>query len=192
MSPRDYSFQERMAMSTGIATSSRVGDILLANIPAAVAVERAQPADDRTGTDYWVFRGNGLRPLSVDLKTRKDDPIEKHWGDDLALEVWSVKGTGKAGWTLDETKRADYILWFFIPTGRWVLIPFPFLLAVFRTNKDKWVSLYKTKPQTSDNKKWESECVFVPRDEVWSEIYRMFGGSLIKPQAPENGRKEQP
>lgn len=169
----DYSFQGRLIMSTGSAIHSGVEAILLENIPGAQAVERAQLVDDKAGVDYWVYREK-IRPLAIDTKVRDLDPIDNFDSDDLALEIWSVIEANKMGWTLDATRESDYILWLFEPTGRWVLIPFPMLCAVFNENKGPWTAAYKTKTQSSDNGRWHSQCVFVPRIVIWRAIYRRY------------------
>ena len=172
---RDYSFQDQLGLSHGIAGDRTVEAILLAHIPNAVSVEVSAVSDDKQGTDYWVYRNNA-KPLSVDLKARNDDPMVSFGKDDLALETWSVKGR-KIGWTLDASRGTDYILWLFRPTKRWALVPFPMLCAVFTEHRDEWVARYSSPTQSSNNRSWESECVFVPRREIWAAIYRHFGGN---------------
>lgn len=166
-------------MSSGAAAHRDVGRILLANIPGAAKVEKAQMADDKTGIDYWVYR-DAVEPLSVDVKVREQDPIVKYGQDDLVLETLSVVETGKVGWTLDSHKRADYILWLFEPTGRWVLVPFPMLCAVMTEHQQEWTTLYQRPPQSSDGGRWHSQALFVPRREVWAAIYRRYSGVPLK------------
>ena len=173
-SVKDYSFQDRLAMSTGIAANNEVAEILVTCLPNINVVEKGQLSDDKRGVDYWAYR-NGLSPLGVDCKIRELDPIQEYGSDDLALEIWSVIGK-KVGWTADLEKCCDYILWFFVPTKRWVLIPFPMLQSVFLANKDTWLGLYRHARQSTDNGRWESECVFVPRLVIWRAIYERFGG----------------
>ena len=173
---RDYNFQEQLIMSTGISVDHNLTELLLNNIPGAIAIEKAQLADDRNGTDYWVYRDKN-NPLSIDIKARNIDPISRYKQDDLALELISVVENNKIGWTLDKYKQSDYILWLFKPTGRWVLIPFPMLCSVFIEHKELWTSLYRVERQSSDNGKWHSECVFVPRNVIWQSIYDRYSGS---------------
>lgn len=173
---RDYSFQDMLAFSWGYADSEDIEHILCNNIPAAIIATRAQVQEDKQGIDYWVYRGNNQRPLSVDVKRRQDDPIISFNADDLALEIWNVVETRKIGWTLDKNKKSDYILWFFVPTKRWVLIPFPMLSHVFEKNLEKWQGKYRTATQSSNGGHWHSKCVFVPRLEIWRTIYDTYGG----------------
>ncbi len=173
-----YSFQEQMKVSEG-AGEKDITTILLASFPTAVEVEKASTSDDRQGTDYWIIIQSGQR-LSVDVKVRAMDWAYKHPDeDDVALETWSVVGT-KIGWTRDVKKRTDYILWLWLDTGRWMLVPFPMLCSVFVRCWEEWRGAYKTRIQPTANRdgsQWKSECVFVPRSVIWAEIYAAFGGA---------------
>lgn len=170
---KSYDFAERQRFSYGKANRDDVGKILKENVPACIDVMQATETEDRNGTDWWCVRKAPLRNLSVDVKARDLDPVETFGTDDLALETWSVLNS-KPGWTRDANKQTDYVLWMF-PTGRWVLIPFPMLCAVFAEKWQAWREKYKTRVQDSGT--WQSECVFVPRREVWAELYRRYGGS---------------
>ena len=183
--PKTYSFSDRMTMSQGIASEDGIGTILLENIPGAVTVEKASSQDDRNGTDWWVRRFSEY-DLSIDCKVREEDwaakPIPAR-ADDIALEIWSKREQKIKGWTLRQDKRMDYILWLWKDTGRWCLIPFPMLCAVFLKHGPEWCHKdggYKRRVQRSaglGGEQWTSECVFVPRDVIWSAIISTFGGS---------------
>lgn len=169
-----YSFRDKLKMSQGIAQQASVADILLANIPGAARIEQASKADDRNGVDYWVYRAAD-RPLSVDVKVREAD-YKPRGRDDLALETWSVVERRRIGWTLDEKKQTDYILWFWKDTGRWCMVPFVMLNAVFRDKWQEWYDLYQHNEQKTVDGGYHSECVFVPRVVVWRAIYSRFSG----------------
>lgn len=179
----EYSFDERLRMSNGVTATSNLEEILCIVIPGAIEVVRASKSEDRSGIDYWVRRDCG-RDLAVDVKNRETD-FKKKGNDDLALEIWSDKKARTVGWTCDKNKKTDYILWFWQDTRRWALVPFVLLCAVFNAHLDKWSRLYKHGHQTShkNGHSWQSECVFVPRHEVWAAIYRRFGGIHANIQA---------
>lgn len=174
----EFDFRKQLVMSSGVSTARDIADLLVEQIPGALKVIKANQRDDKSGTDYWIEHARGT-PISVDTKVRGIDPIETYKRDDLALETWSVIGE-KIGWTLDETKRTDFILWWFTPTRRWVLVPFIQLQAVFKRRRDLWCSKFRIdKQRTAANGNrgaWHSECVFVPREVVWNAIYEDFGG----------------
>lgn len=176
MSIHEYDFQLKLKESDGISATKSVEDIILGNIPGALSVTRAHAVNDRTGTDFWCEHSSG-RHLSVDTKIRQTDWIERGQ-DDLALETWSVVEKQIPGWTRDPKKRADFILWFWSDSGRWCMIPFPMLCAVFQNKWQKWKNTYQTNKQHTpgNNGGYHSECVFVPREIIWREIYRKFSG----------------
>lgn len=169
---RRYNFNERLEFSHGVAASRSVQEILTANIPGAMNVTKAGDSNDRDGTDWWVeVYGRHLR---VDCKVREEDWLKKAGKDDLALETYSVVEKGVPGWTRNEKKHTDYILWLWVDTGRWCLISFPQLCAVYQDKWELWRTVYPTCQQ--DNGDYRSECTFVPRKAVWKAMYKRFGG----------------
>lgn len=184
----DYDFDERMAFSRGCDQRGIVM-ILLDRIPGAVAVEPAGRSDDKSGTDYWVKRRPPLRPLSVDVKVREHDWAEEG-RDDLALETWSVLGE-KPGWTRDDSKATDYVLWFWRDTGRFVLLPFPALCRAFRSHWLEWATRYGVHRQSTNSRgrSWVSECVFVPRDVVMREVMAWCDGPRCTRMAPASHKE---
>lgn len=194
MNDRPFVFEETLQFSQGIRKGADVRDILLCQIPGAVSVRQANMADDRSGTDWWVSLSNG-QDISVDLKARRED-----WAahavnpkDDLALETYSVIESDIPGWTRDPFKRTDYILWHWEDTGRWCLIPFRMLCRIFELNWQEWRRQFPTYRQRtiwrSGRGCYHSECVFVPRREVWRELYRHFSGS---PKSPTPRPTDEP
>jgi len=180
MMPREYGFDERMQMSDGFAVSADVQSVLLEQIPGAVAVHRADTVNDRQGIDWWVELSTA-RFIAVDAKVRNEDWAATHPNeDDLALESWSVVESKVVGWSRDRNKRCDYVLWLWKDTGRFCLVPFPMLCKVFGRHWKRWTSEYKTRRQFTprDGGGYHSECVFVPRRALWSEIYLQYGGNL--------------
>jgi len=179
--PLEYSFDERLAMSSGVAAVADVKMILLAQIPGAVSVTPAATANDKQGVDWWVEMSSA-RHLAIDAKVREKDWASTHPSeDDLALETFSVVEKGVVGWTRDAAKRCDYVLWLWKDSGRFCLIPFPMLCNVFSARWQEWRSQYKTAKQFTPRSSggYHSECVFVPRRELWAQIYRQFGGNLV-------------
>lgn len=177
--PREFMFSSQLVMSDGVSEASDVQSILLDAIPGAIDVVRANEIDDRSGTDWWVVMSNGVR-LSVDAKVRDQDWLAKpppFKADDLALETWSVVESQKIGWTRDDNKKTDYVLWLWKDTGRWCLVPFRMLCGVFTDHWQSWSTEFKTATQKTVGRScWHSECVFVPRRTVWEAIYNKYSG----------------
>lgn len=177
----EYDFHERLGMSAGYVASTDIRAVLLACIPGAVDAYPAAKANDRLGVDWWVEMQNA-RHLAVDAKVREEDWAAKHpEEDDLALEVWSVVECDVIGWTRDENKKCDFILWLWMDTKRYCLVPFPMLCHVFRTHWQTWYVKHKHAKQFTPTNAggYHSECVFVPRKELWREIYRTYGGNRV-------------
>lgn len=150
----------------------------MVEIPGACKAFSAHEANDRNGTDWWVEHRSG-RFLSIDCKVREVDWAATHpREDDLALETWSVVEKRVVGWTRNGNKRSDYILWLWMDTGRWCLVPFPMLCRVMELYWQRWVHYYKTRQQFTKARNYHSECVFVPRREVWAKIYSAYAGRL--------------
>lgn len=160
-------------MSQGYAATQDIAAILLENVQGAVNVIGANQRDDLTGVDYWVIMSSGTR-FGVDCKVRAEDWATRG-ADDLALETWSMIEQSRVGWTRDDKKKTDYVLWLWRDTGRWCLLPFVPLRTVFSRNWQRWATVYGVKRQA--NKNYTSECIFVPRRIVWRAIYDLYGGA---------------
>lgn len=176
----EYGFDERLAMSSGIAASADVRSILLNHIPGAVNAHQAATANDKQGIDWWVELSTA-KHLAIDAKVREQDWAARHpHEDDLALESWSVVEKRVPGWTRDASKKCDYVLWLWKDTGRFCLVPFPMLCGVFTRHWQLWRTTHKTRQQHTPRADggYHSECVFVPRRDLWAEIYRQYGGAL--------------
>ncbi len=176
--PHSYDFDQELKASEGVAVGSTVAEILLAQLPSALNAHKAHDHNDRQGTDWWVEMRAG-HFVSVDCKIRKQDWLAKG-KDDLALETWSVVEKRKVGWTRDVNKRTDYVLWLWKDTGRFVLIPFQMLLRVFESHWQVWRKKYQCNVQKTvrgGGREYHSECVFVPRKDLWAAIYLEYGGS---------------
>jgi len=170
-----YEFGERLMMSQGEAVNDDIAELLVSQMPGATSAERSDLKNDRQGVDWWINRASGFR-LGVDVKVREKDFSQ----GDVALETWSVVEAGKVGWSRDPKKRTDYILWWWIDTRRWCLVPFPLLCAVFTRLWEDWCSKYKVAQQcTPGRRTYHSECVFVPLRVVWAAIYQQCSGSQI-------------
>ncbi len=165
-----YDFGERLAFSKGRRQESDL-ETLRAMFPTCKDVAKTSEAQDRAGTDYVITLRRGAQ-LRVDAKSR-DTGCSRYWrrGPEVALEIWNVRPGGKyrmpqdrakVGWTLDEAKEIDLILFTFDPGDHIFAYvrPLPLLREAFRRNFGGWRKEYRTAPQ--DSHRWESECVFVP------------------------------
>ena len=144
-------------------------------IPGSLRAIQALPVNDRQGVDWWVEMESGER-IAIDCKVRTLDPLVKYQKDDLALETWSVMEKRIIGWSLDSKKRTDYVLWIWKTTGRWCIVPFMLLVRAFKNKKDEWAVAFGVAEQSTDGR-YHSQCIFVPRRDLWAEIYLQANGS---------------
>jgi len=181
LAPTQFTFEERLKWSEGFCDKELLS-LLKSRLPNVANIERATPTDDRHGTDYWVRRVGTSRSLSVDVKVRSKD-YAQFGSDDLALETWSVCET-KVGWTRDENKETDFVVWFWTDTGRFFIVSFPILCCVFRYYWRIWKREYRIARQvtlTEDQANaWTSECVFVPRSILIETMSRWTNGQLSR------------
>lgn len=172
-----YSFDKKLIASKGVIESCDVGEILRLRLPGCVKAVPTSSEVDRTGVDWLATLSSG-RVVGVDVKIREKDCM-RFGSDDVALETWSVVGS-HVGWTRDEAKVCEWVLWVWKDTGRFFLVPFLPLCSVFGQHWESWGSTYKRRTQrtTRDYRSWESECVFVPRTVIVDAISDWYGGTL--------------
>lgn len=180
-----YDFDERLKFSEGFARD--VETILRQEFPACTSIRKAFKSWDRKGVDYWVFYGYD-KSIAIDMKIREEDWKGKE-KDDLALESWSVIGK-KVGWTRDVTKRTDYVAWFWQDTGRYFLVPFRPLCAIFTQYWQQWREWFEVAQQTSG--KWESECIFVPRKLIVQKLLQFRDDYVQQPDGTWRRTDKEP
>jgi len=169
----EYNFDERLAFSTE-RRGKPFEDVIQDSLPGIIDVSKTDVAVDKTGIDYIATLRGGAT-IGIDLKLR-DKGCSRYWkyGDELALETWSVLPEngqrGKCGWTLDEAKATDYTLHVFDPSDSDTvyLLPFQLLRKAFRNYYRNWLRIYRVAEQNSGQ--WKSQCVFVPAGIVLNVI----------------------
>jgi hypothetical protein len=174
-----YDFQERLAFSQGARCSSDI-ETIMGILDGCISVtENAVNGNDQ-GVDYIATLRRGANVL-IDAKTRAVG-CSKYWKNkepELAIERWSVMPSGKfhtpaqkakAGWTIDESKITDMILYTFDASDceTAFLLPFQSLRLAARKMLNEWMDKYKVDIQTSGY--WQSQAVFVPASEVIKAI----------------------
>lgn len=175
-----YDFSDQLQFSKG-ARCDRDIDTIMAILPGCIHVREASTELDKKGVDYVATLRGGAEVL-IDAKTRAAG-CSKYWRahPELAIERWSVMPGGKygtpddrakAGWSLDEAKITDMILyvWDVEDCETAFLIPFQTLRIATRQNCHKWFKRFKSDVQDSGS--WQSEAVFVPAPEVIRALSR--------------------
>lgn len=185
----EYDFDEQLAFSKAARQESDTATLSVL-FPKSVSVVKTGTVEDRNGVDYVVTLRRGAQ-LLVDAKARSKG-CSRYWNGDpeVALEEWSVRPGGryqtprdraKVGWTLDESKDVDLILFTFDPSDHEYAYvrPLPILREAFRRNIRSWQRHYRT--DTQNSRRWESSCVFVPLSVVDRAMVDVSRNILIVP-----------
>jgi hypothetical protein len=172
-----HGFSERLAFSEGIEDGPEVLNAIANMVPNATAVRRAQEIDDRQGTDYWIDRSHNLPSLSIDVKRREFCPIVRFNSDDACIETtsvyngdsdgrWADEHRKKIGWTLDYSKRTDFIVYTWPADNgtRFWIVPFVPLCKAARTNWRAWAARLGERP--AFNQGYLTLCVYPARREI--------------------------
>jgi len=183
----EYGFDTKLAFSRGVRESTDL-ETLKTMIAGCIGVVKADVTLDRTGIDYIATLRRG-REIYIDAKARESG-CSRYWhnGPELALETWSMKPgnghIGKVGWTLDEAKQTELVLFTFDPADHenCYLVSFQLLRMAFRSYLREWRIVYRVADQSTstpgDN--WKSQCVFVP---VWTVYEAINDVSVWSPKA---------
>ncbi len=169
-----HDFHGKLAYSRGIREASDL-EMLEDLIPGCIGVEKTCTREDKAGVDYRAYLRRGT-VLRIDAKTREAGASRwwEYGEPELALEVWSVVPSfftdGKPGWTLDESKEVDLILFTFdsADSNEVFLVSFDMLRIAFVRFFHEWKREYREKVQ--DSGRWKSTAVFVPASVVLEGI----------------------
>jgi hypothetical protein len=179
-----YKFQDRLAFSRGKREQSDI-ETLKSMIYGCASVRKTDIDTDKKGIDYIVTLHSGVE-IFIDAKARSPG-ASKYWKDEpeVALEIWSVVDK-KVGWTLDQSKQTDFILFTFDPvdTDECWLVSFQLLRTAFSKNCGQWKKEYKLGKQ--DSGAWQSQCVFVPVSEVEQAIIQISHHTFLVDDLQDN------
>lgn len=147
--------------------------------PELLNVTKAHKMNDMIGVDYWLeFPGGRMEAL--DAKVRRLDyskPAPGRICDDrtACLELVANVGIGKTGWTLDPAKRTDWILFFYIESGR----PFFYHARQLRAAVVAYLPELKKTGQASTQRtgRYESTSLFVRHRDLSAAIFHHGHGN---------------
>lgn len=174
-----HDFHERLNFSEGVELNQNILRHIYEMIPGAIDLERADKRDDKNGTDYWIRREHGLPNVSIDMKNREFCPIERFNRDDACIETCSVFQNGerrKIGWSLDESKRTDLIVYTWPnPKGRrfWI-VWFPLLCQAARLNWEEWKKKFPERPAPNDG--YQTLSIYPLRKVITESMREMMVG----------------
>ena len=187
---KQHDFNERLSFSEGVELSNDVLSRVAEMIPNATSILRANEADDRSGTDYWIERTHDLPAVSIDVKHREFCPVVRFGSDDACIETTSVYygkpvapyddfSRRKVGWTLDYSKRTDFVVytWPAQEGTRFWIVPFIPLCAASRKNWREWARQYKERP--ARNEGYSTLCVYPPRSLIAGAMREFMSGIAV-------------
>ena len=179
-----YRFNTQFILSQNTAfihaARAYLSDTLFTN-PAMIIQHHGDSAD-RVGGDFEVQTGAG--PIFIDYKLREFDPIERFRSDDICVELVSAwRGNPNPpypvaaveespGWTLDPTKRSDYILYAWSKsngTFRVWLVDFKALRLEAMARWREWSRRYGV--AAVRNRNYHTLCTFVPRYDIHAPAF---------------------
>lgn len=140
-----------------------------AHWPELLNVNPAHTDNDRRGVDYWLEFPHG-KLEALDVKVRQVDWSMR--GDDrtACLELISNTRTGKVGWTLDRDKLTDWVMFFYIDTGKAFIYNARQLRSAVMMQLPNLKASGKPAIQSTAN--YQSESLFVSHRELGAAIYR--------------------
>lgn len=169
----DHGFQRKLKES--MQHLPRVREVLRRRL-LAIDVEVADEADDRYGIDYWATLTSGER-VGVDLKVRDQEY------DDLLIETISNTSTRQVGWTIDPTKRTDFVLYLWPESEQ--LISYPQLRAAATENAERWTVIGKGGESTTDGGTYRTRWLALKDAEILAGMhYRRSRPRLVTESGP--------
>jgi hypothetical protein len=182
-----HEFDRRFAEADRPEVQERVTEILRRDLDA-IDVTRSTPSEDKQGVDFWAHRAHNRR-LGVDLKFRRRD-----WGD-IHIELVSRVAERTPGWTIDQKKITDYVLYLLPKTH--LLLPFAQLQAAVRRNEAYYRESYGITPAKSKSQDaaWATEGAAIPVGVLFRDIFGIgapVGTPLTRPRLCLSCNQEHP
>lgn len=162
---KESDFEADLDQSNGSSEEKMAMKALAQAFPGRF-VRKATVAEDMKGADFFVEVDNV--EIAIDVKFRKHD-CRDFGKNDVCLEIWANQKTKKLGWTRDDTKITDGVLWVWKSSGRWALYSFSRLWFLFEGSWADWRRSFGSDRQRSrgkHGKRWKSESVFVPAHKI--------------------------
>lgn len=166
-------FHADLAMSDSAEIEQAINKECRKYFPELLNITKAHKLNDILGADYFLEFPN-CKMESLDIKVRKNDYSLR--GDDrtACIELVANTTTRKKGWTLDPNKHTDWIMFYYIETGKTFLYNARLLrAAVTRYLPDLRKHGKSTVQQTqSVSGHYESDSLMVSHRELGAAIYR--------------------
>ena len=150
----------------------------------------------RWGVDRQILLPHG-RQIFIDEKKR-----DTKW-DDFLVEEWGDLEQGRVGWTLDMSKRSDFIAYSIPLIGKCYLLPFELLRLTCAEYLPAWKTYKqangtKCYPKDAKNEGWTTRCCVVSWQNLFKgmqyQMHRQFGTETLNLPMPTkslNGKQLQ-
>jgi hypothetical protein len=179
-----HDFRQSLEYSNTLSNEAAWVDFYRRLWPQAQYILRCDDAGpwQKWGIDRRVTLAG--RDVMIDEKKR-----DGTW-DDVLLEEWSVyygpaDPRNKIGWSLDDTKRCDFVA-YAVPKRRLCyLLPFELLRLAYQTHRAEWHRATAWYPKIAQNATYQTINCAVPWDTLKralvEQMYRQYGDELILP-----------
>lgn len=167
-------FNDDLAMSERPEVVAAIKSACHRYFPELLSVTKSHKENDLIGVDYWLeFPGGRIEAL--DAKVRKLDYSLR--GDDriACLELVANIGTGKDGWTIDKTKRTDWVLFYYIESEKRVFYHARELRAAVVAYLPQLREIGK--PAIQQTGHYKSSSLFVRHRDLGAAIYHHAHGN---------------
>lgn len=172
---KTFDFHQQKAMSERPAIDAAVRKAIRAQFPDVLAIHKAHLENDKRGIDYWLeFAGGKMETL--DVKVRQKDFSLRGDKDNICLELTSDEGRGKPGWTLDEAKLTDWVLFYWEDSGRAEIYPARMVRGALQAKRTEWEATKKTAGQVTrtDVRDYMSRSIFVSGRDIWRAMFERY------------------
>lgn len=179
-----HDFAERKAWSNDLGCEKAWVAFYLSIWPEMISCVRIDKDCEwqRHGVDRMVILPNGKTVL-VDEKKRDKNKTTGKVYDDFALEEYSNLERKTCGWTLDASKRCDYIAYAIIPLGKAYLLPYELLRITCTWNLLAWKERFP-RYGLAPNPGYHTRNWFIPWDVLFEamrfQMRRKFDGNKLE------------
>lgn len=165
-------FYADLAMSDSAEIEQAINRECRKYFPEMLNITKAHKLNDMLGADYFLEFPN-CKMETLDIKVRKIDYSLRGDNRTACLEIIANTTSNKKGWTIDGAKHTDWVMFYYIDTGRSYLYNARLLRgAVIRylpdLRKDGKAAMQTTK---SGHGTYNSESLFVAHRELARVMY---------------------
>ena len=165
-------FHADLAMSSAPDVETAINAACRKCFPELLNITKAHKLNDMLGADYFLEFPQ-CKMETIDVKVRKQDYSLRGDNRTACLEIVANTTSNKKGWTIDGAKHTDWVMFYYIDSGKSYLYNARLLRgAVIRylpdLSKEGKAAIQTTK---SGNGSYNSESLFVAHRELARVMY---------------------